>query len=79
MAAYGLEVQGVPLAERRERALSVAKRVGLEGWEDKLPGELSGGMQQHGGLARTLTADAEIVLMDEAFSALDPLIRHEVQ
>ncbi len=78
-AAYALEVQGVPLAERRERALAVVKRVGLDGWEDKLPGDLSGGMQQRVGLARALAADTEILLMDEAFSALDPLIRREMQ
>jgi glycine betaine/proline transport system ATP-binding protein len=78
-AAYALEVQGVPLAERRERALAVVKRVGLDGWENKLPGELSGGMQQRVGLARALAADTDILLMDEAFSALDPLIRREMQ
>lgn len=78
-AAYGLEVQGVPLAERRDRAMRVVQRVGLSGWEDKLPGELSGGMQQRVGLARALASDTEILLMDEAFSALDPLIRREMQ
>jgi len=78
-AAYALEVQGVPLAERLERALTVVKRVGLDGWQDKFPGELSGGMQQRVGLARALAADTEILLMDEAFSALDPLIRREMQ
>jgi len=78
-AAYGLEVQGVPAAERRERALGWVRRVGLEGWEEKLPGQLSGGMQQRVGLARALAADTDILLMDEAFSALDPLIRREMQ
>jgi glycine betaine/proline transport system ATP-binding protein len=78
-AAYSLEVQGVPLPERRARALAVVKRVGLSGWEEKLPGELSGGMQQRVGLARALAADTDILLMDEAFSALDPLIRREMQ
>lgn len=78
-AAYGLEIQGVPAAERRERAQRVIDRVGLAGWEDKLPSELSGGMQQRVGLARALTADTDILLMDEAFSALDPLIRREMQ
>ncbi|HWU60334.1 MAG TPA: glycine betaine/L-proline ABC transporter ATP-binding protein, partial [Microbacteriaceae bacterium] len=78
-AAYGLEVQGVPAAERRERALHWVRRVGLEGWEDKLPAQLSGGMQQRVGLARALAADTDILLMDEAFSALDPLIRREMQ
>lgn len=78
-AAYGLEIQGVPAAERRARAARVIERVGLAGWEDKLPSELSGGMQQRVGLARALAADTDILLMDEAFSALDPLIRREMQ
>ncbi|MFC5338238.1 quaternary amine ABC transporter ATP-binding protein [Leucobacter denitrificans] len=78
-AAYGLEVQGVGLEERRTRARSWLERVGLKGWEDSLPGELSGGMQQRVGLARAFAADTEILLMDEAFSALDPLIRREMQ
>ncbi|MEB4616298.1 quaternary amine ABC transporter ATP-binding protein [Leucobacter sp. M11] len=78
-AAYGLEVQGVPLAERRERAMRVITRVGLAGNEERLPSELSGGMQQRVGLARALAADTDILLMDEAFSALDPLIRREMQ
>jgi glycine betaine/proline transport system ATP-binding protein len=78
-AAYGLEIQGVDAAERRERAERVLERVGLGGWGDKLPSELSGGMQQRVGLARALAADTDILLMDEAFSALDPLIRREMQ
>lgn len=78
-AAYGLEIQGVPQAERRDRASRWLGRVGLAGWEDHLPGELSGGMQQRVGLARAFAADTEILLMDEAFSALDPLIRREMQ
>lgn len=78
-AAYALEIQGMPLAERRARALDVVGRVGLSGWEDKFPHELSGGMQQRVGLARALAADTDILLMDEAFSALDPLIRREMQ
>ncbi|MBP6684416.1 MAG: glycine betaine/L-proline ABC transporter ATP-binding protein [Leucobacter sp.] len=78
-AAYGLEIKGVPLEERRERAQSWLKRVGLEGWGDSLPSELSGGMQQRVGLARAFAADTQILLMDEAFSALDPLIRREMQ
>ncbi|MCX7522802.1 glycine betaine/L-proline ABC transporter ATP-binding protein [Microbacterium sp. STN6] len=78
-AAYGLEVQGVGVEERRSRAQRVVERVGLAGWEDKLPGQLSGGMQQRVGLARALASDTEILLMDEAFSALDPLIRREMQ
>lgn len=77
--AYGLEIQGVPLAERRERAMTKIAKVGLTGWEESLPSELSGGMQQRVGLGRALTADTEILLMDEAFSALDPLIRREMQ
>lgn len=78
-AAYGLEVQGVPAHERRERAGTVLERVGLHGWSDALPSELSGGMQQRVGLARALASDTDILLMDEAFSALDPLIRREMQ
>lgn len=78
-AAYGLEVQGVPVAERRERASAILGKVGLAGWEHKLPSQLSGGMQQRVGLARALAADTDVLLMDEAFSALDPLIRREMQ
>ncbi|PRI12099.1 quaternary amine ABC transporter ATP-binding protein [Leucobacter massiliensis] len=77
--AYGLELQGVAPAERRERARHWLERVGLTGWEDHLPGELSGGMQQRVGIARAFAADTDILLMDEAFSALDPLIRREMQ
>lgn len=77
--AYGLEVQGVPVAERRAKAETVLDLVGLSGWGDKLPGELSGGMQQRVGLGRALAADTDVLLMDEAFSALDPLIRREMQ
>jgi len=78
-AAYGLEVQGLPAQERRARASAVLERVGLTGWADSLPSELSGGMQQRVGLARALASDTDILLMDEAFSALDPLIRREMQ
>ncbi|KIP53621.1 glycine/betaine ABC transporter ATPase [Leucobacter komagatae] len=78
-AAYGLEIKGVPLEERRERARGWLDRVGLKGWADSLPSELSGGMQQRVGLARAFAADTQILLMDEAFSALDPLIRREMQ
>ncbi|MER7456529.1 glycine betaine/L-proline ABC transporter ATP-binding protein [Micromonospora sp. NPDC126480] len=78
-AGYALEVAGLPRAERRERALQALRMVGLEGWADKLPQELSGGMRQRVGLARALAAGTDIMLMDEAFSALDPLIRREVQ
>ncbi|MGN6428620.1 MAG: quaternary amine ABC transporter ATP-binding protein [Leifsonia sp.] len=77
--AYGLEVQGTPAAARRAKAEEVLELVGLSGWGDKLPGELSGGMQQRVGLGRALAADTEVLLMDEAFSALDPLIRREMQ
>jgi len=78
-AAYGLAVQGVRRAERDERARHWLEQVGLSGFEAQYPHQLSGGMQQRVGLARALATDAEILLMDEAFSALDPLIRHEMQ
>jgi len=77
--AYGLEIQDVEKAERDERARSALQLVGLEGWEDANPGQLSGGMQQRVGLARALAVDPDILLMDEAFSALDPLIRRDMQ
>ncbi len=76
---YGLEVQGVKAAERRESAMKALAQVGLKGWEDSMPDQLSGGMQQRVGLARALALDADIMLMDEAFSALDPLIRRDMQ
>ncbi len=76
---YGLEVQGIPRKKRREAALRWIERVGLKGYEDHYPNQLSGGMQQRVGLARALTNDAPILLMDEAFSALDPLIRSDMQ
>ncbi|MEX1178207.1 MAG: glycine betaine/L-proline ABC transporter ATP-binding protein [Nitriliruptor sp.] len=78
-AAYGLEVQGVPTDERRRRADEALETVGLTGWGDNYPHELSGGMQQRVGLARGLATDADIMLMDEPFSALDPLIRRDMQ
>lgn len=78
-AAYALEIQGVAEPERHARARDILDRVGLAGAHDKLPSELSGGMQQRVGLARALAADTDILLMDEAFSALDPLIRREMQ
>ncbi|GAB3482928.1 quaternary amine ABC transporter ATP-binding protein [Nocardiopsis coralliicola] len=78
-AAYGLEVRGVDREEREAKAQEALELVGLAGWEDKVPGQLSGGMQQRVGLARALAADTDIILMDEAFSALDPLIRRDMQ
>lgn len=78
-AAYGLEVQGIAPAERRARAVEALELVGLKGWEDSLPSQLSGGMQQRVGLARALAVKSDILLMDEAFSALDPLIRRDMQ
>lgn len=77
--AYGLEVQGMGQAERAEKAREWIIQVGLEGYEDQYPSQLSGGMQQRVGLARALATDADILLMDEAFSALDPLIRSQMQ
>ncbi|NYT59693.1 glycine betaine/L-proline ABC transporter ATP-binding protein [Alcaligenaceae bacterium] len=77
--AYGLKVQGMNKAERRQRAQHWLEQVGLAGFENQYPHQLSGGMQQRVGLARALATDAEILLMDEAFSALDPLIRREMQ
>ncbi|WP_337183189.1 glycine betaine/L-proline ABC transporter ATP-binding protein [Shinella sp.] len=76
---YGLEIQGVAAAEREKRAQEWIARVGLAGFENHYPNQLSGGMQQRVGLARALTNDADILLMDEAYSALDPLIRVDMQ
>ncbi|WP_329741086.1 glycine betaine/L-proline ABC transporter ATP-binding protein [Dyella sp. A6] len=78
-AGYGLEVQGVEAGERRARAVEALELVGLKGWEDARPNQLSGGMQQRVGLARALAVKSDILLMDEAFSALDPLIRRDMQ
>jgi len=78
-AAYGLEVQGLNRSEREKQAGEALHMVGLEDWGDSLPGQLSGGMRQRVGLARALAAGTDIMLMDEAFSALDPLIRREMQ
>ncbi|GAK30353.1 ABC-type proline/glycine betaine transport system, ATPase component [Weissella oryzae SG25] len=76
---YGLEVQGVPKAERQARAEKALENANLLSFKDQYPTQLSGGMQQRVGLARALANDPEILLMDEAFSALDPLIRREMQ
>lgn len=76
---YGLELRGVDKIERRERAERALDNSGLLSFKDQYPDQLSGGMQQRVGLARALANDPEILLMDEAFSALDPLIRHEMQ
>ncbi|MBM7712007.1 quaternary amine ABC transporter ATP-binding protein [Enterococcus xiangfangensis] len=76
---YGLEVRGVPKAERQAKAEQALENSGLLSFKDQYPNQLSGGMQQRVGLARALANDPEILLMDEAFSALDPLIRREMQ
>ncbi len=76
---YGLEIQKVDPKVRKERAMLVLEQVGLKGWENSYPKQLSGGMQQRVGLARALSLDTDIMLMDEAFSALDPMIRRDMQ
>ncbi len=76
---YGLQIQGMEREARLERAAEVIELVGLSGWEERYPHELSGGMQQRVGLARALAVDPEILLFDEPFSALDPLIRRDMQ
>ena len=78
-AAFGLELSGIATAEREQRALQALDQVGLAAWAASYPDELSGGMQQRVGLARALANDPSVMLMDEAFSALDPLIRSEMQ
>lgn len=78
-AAYGLKVNGVGRADREQRAERALEMVGLGGWGGSMPDQLSGGMRQRVGLARALAAETDVMLMDEAFSALDPLIRREMQ
>lgn len=77
--AFGLEIRGENKKERQKKAFQALELVGLKGWEDSHMHELSGGMQQRVGLARSLVMDSEIVLMDEPFSALDPLVRRQMQ
>ena len=76
---YGLEIRGTKKQERTDKSMEVLKMVGLEGWHNNYPRELSGGMQQRVGLARAMAVDPEILIFDEPFSALDPLIRREMQ
>ena len=76
---YGLEMQGIAEVERKKTAMEKIEAVGLSGFENQYPAQLSGGMQQRVGLARALANDTDIMLMDEAFSALDPLIRSDMQ
>ena len=77
--SFGMEVRGTDKKERKQRAIEMLKKVGLDGWAEQYPRELSGGMQQRVGLARAMAVDPEILIFDEPFSALDPLIRREMQ
>jgi glycine betaine/proline transport system ATP-binding protein len=77
--AYGLEVRGVPKPERHRRAAEVLELVGLDGYANSYPDQLSGGMQQRVGLGRALAVDPKVLFFDEPFSALDPLIRRDMQ
>ena len=76
---YGLEIRGTNKQDRADKSMEVLKMVGLDGWHNNYPRELSGGMQQRVGLARAMAVDPEILIFDEPFSALDPLIRREMQ
>ena len=77
--AFGLKLKGIPQKERLDRAMISIERVGLKGWENYYPSSLSGGMRQRVGIARAVVMDSPILLMDEPFSGLDPLIRREMQ
>ena len=77
--SFGLEIRGMDKDARKAKSLEVLQKVGLDGWAEHFPRELSGGMQQRVGLARAMAVDPEILIFDEPFSALDPLIRREMQ